>query len=396
MFDRLFAAFGPLGRIFHHHRRGDGLQVAAVNRSPVRFIVVLFSWGGKRIHATGLHFEHRFKNPIVGWLLWRRGALGRPAVHASIIGLVAVGMIGGGVVGGTSIVSGSYPGVPQSPLLQVSQEDREAQGQVLAAEIKPITIISDKPRDKIIEYKVESGDTASSIGEKFGLTTETVLWENSLSAGQLLTVGDTLRILPVSGVAHTVKGGDTIYSVAKVHQAAAQAILDFPFNDVGEDLALKVGQVLIVPNGAPTPVVPRPRPVQYIARSQVDQAPIAALGQFIWPASGEISQYFAWYHPADDISNLGGGPILAADGGQVVTAGWPDNSGYGNRVIIDHGNGFVTLYAHLSKIYVGVGQYVARGEQIGQMGSTGRSTGTHLHFEVHRNGAAVNPLSYLP
>lgn len=388
--------FFVLGSLLTKVSRRNVLDTSPVDVSLPRFFKATLRWGGKRTHQVGLHFENQFKNRLVDWLLWKRGALGRPAVHASLFGLVILGLVGGGVIGGNSIVSGSYPGVPQSPLLQVSDEDRGAAGQVLAAEINPITIISDKPRDKAIEYVVESGDTVSTIAEKFGVTTETVLWENNLREGSLLSVGNTIQILPVSGVAHTVKSGETIYSVAKAHQAEAQAILDFPFNDVGEDLALKVGQVLIVPNGAPTPSAPKPRPVQYLARDQADQKPVSGSGQFLWPASGQLSQYYSWYHPADDISNLGGGPIIAADGGKVIVAGWPDNSGYGNRVIIDHGNGFTTLYAHMSRIDVGVGDYVSRGQRIGMMGSTGRSTGTHLHFEIRKNGAVQNPLSYLP
>src|SRR5690606_11476883 len=97
-----------------------------------------------------------------------------------------------------------------------------------------------------------------------------------------------------------------------------------------------------------------------------------------------ISQGFRFYHQAIDIANKAGGAILAADAGTVTVAGWPDNYGYGNRVMIDHGNGMVTLYAHMSRIRVVVGQTVNRGDIIGDMGSTGRSTGTHLHFEVRQ------------
>ena len=96
-----------------------------------------------------------------------------------------------------------------------------------------------------------------------------------------------------------------------------------------------------------------------------------------------------------DIANRGGPAVLAADAGRVIVAGWPDGNGYGNRVMIDHGNGYKTLYAHLSKIYVVQGQSVARGAAIGQMGSTGRSTGTHLHFEIIQNGVHLNPLNFL-
>jgi murein DD-endopeptidase MepM/ murein hydrolase activator NlpD len=108
-----------------------------------------------------------------------------------------------------------------------------------------------------------------------------------------------------------------------------------------------------------------------------------------------ISQGFAWYHPGADIANRAAPPVIAADGGVVTVAGWPDNYGYGNRVMIDHGNGYQTLYAHLSNIYVSTGQRVSKGQAVGKMGSTGRSTGTHLHFEIRFKGIAVNPLAIL-
>ena len=172
-------------------------------------------------------------------------------------------------------------------------------------------------------------------------------------------------------------------------------MLDFPFNNIGEHLALAVGDMLIVPDGAP-PEKAKPAPTQYLASNQL-KVPVEDLGssQFTWPASGDLAQYFSWYHPAIDISNLGGGPIRASDSGTVVTAGFVDSSGYGNRVVIDHGNGYTTLYGHLSANYVRVGQQVAKGAVIGQMGSTGRSTGVHVHLEIRKNGAALNPLSFL-
>ena len=197
-------------------------------------------------------------------------------------------------------------------------------------------------------------------------------------------------------MAHKVKRGETIYSIAKYYSTGPQGIIDFPFNSFTNDetFELAVGQILIVPDG----VKPKQKPWApgaYIAQETPDAGVVSATGQFIWPASGTLSQLFRWYHKGIDISNKSTPPILAADAGKVVIAGWPDGIGYGNRVLIDHGNGFATLYAHLAKIYVEAGQTVNRGDQIGQMGSTGRSTGTHLHFEIRKNGAAVNPLGYL-
>jgi len=158
-----------------------------------------------------------------------------------------------------------------------------------------------------------------------------------------------------------------------------------------------VGQYLMVPEGVKAEVkLPSGSTgVTRFGNITPDAGTVSALGSFIWPASGGITQSYSFFHKAIDIANRGAGPILAADAGVVTTAGWIDSSGYGNRVVIDHGNGYVTLYAHLSVVQVVNGQRVRRGDVIGQMGSTGRSTGIHLHFEIRQGGALLNPLSFL-
>lgn len=358
----------------------------------VDFIRAFFFYLTHRLRRTGLNFE-KYKNFVVDILMVRRGANTSMFVHGSVIGLALVVLVGGGVLSSTSVVSGSYPGVAANPLVANSSTIEDLG--VISSSITPVTIISDKPRDKAIEYTVKSGDTVSSIADEFAITQETILWENNLSASSKLKAGDILRILPVPGVAYKVKSGDTIYSIAKTYQANAQAIIDFPFNDIGDDFALRTGSTLIVPDGAP-PEKAKPAPTQYLAKGQKENFDIADLGssQFGWPASGLMAQYFSWYHPGIDISNLAGGPIRAADGGTVVAAGW-DSTGYGNKVMIDHGNGYTTLYGHMSVIYVSVGQKLAKGEVVGMMGSTGRSTGTHLHFEIRTGHGNLNPLGLL-
>jgi LysM repeat protein len=348
------------------------------------FLVFLAKYLAKKIKILCLHFESA-KNLIVGRLLWKRGMLYRPFTHASILILAFSIFISTAFVKGSSLFATGEGGL-------LGQED---QNQIVASYQTPITIISEKPRDKIIEYEVLGGDTVSGIAEKFAISVETIKWANDMSDIDEIYPGDKLKILPVSGIAHSVVGGDTIYSVAKKYQAEAQAILDFPFNEIGDNLALKIGQILIVPDGAP-PQKSKPPPTQYLAKVNIPQGPISAIGKFLWPAFGQqISQYFSWYHPGIDISNLSGGPVRAADGGKVIVSGWPDAQGYGRRIIIDHGNGYTTLYAHLSSVQVSVGQYVSRGQTIGMMGSTGRSTGVHLHLEIRKNGTALNPLSLL-
>ncbi len=355
-----------------------------------QFLRAFGSYFFSRLAKLGLNFEG-VKNTVVDALMVRRGANTSAFVHLSILGLAIAVLVGGGVFSSGGVISGSFPGVGANPLVASSSQAVDAG--VITSTITPVTIISDKPRDKILDYKVQSGDTIASIAEKFQVTEATIQWANDLSVNSQLKEGQSLKILPLPGVAHTVEAGDTIYSIAKKYQANAQAILDFPFNDIGDNFALSTGQTLIIPDGTP-PEKPKQAPTQYLAKEQT--GPVANLGngQFVWPASGLMAQYFSWYHPGVDISNLAGGPIHAADSGTVVIAGW-DNTGYGNTIVVDHGNGFRTRYAHLSVLGVSTGQQVGKGQVIGQMGSTGRSTGTHLHFELRKDGAALNPLSYL-
>ncbi len=310
-----------------------------------------------------------------------------------------MGILTSGVFGGQSLISASYPGVGSADPRFVSAFEPFPNGPVVQVFQDPHTSVSQKPRSEIEEYKVETGDTLSSIASKKDISIDTIKWANDLTDTDSIKPGQTLKILPWSGVSYTVKQGDTVESVAKKYSAEQQAIVDFPFNDVPDDFKLKVGQLLIVPDGSP-PELPSPPKVkpqpQYLAQgpqSPAFQAPYGA--QFIWPAGGQITQYFAWYHPGVDIANRAAPGISASDGGVVVVSGWPDNSGYGNRVVLDHGNGYRSLYAHLSNIYVSVGQTISRGQLIGQMGSTGRSTGTHLHLEIHYKGVPINPLAIL-
>jgi murein DD-endopeptidase MepM/ murein hydrolase activator NlpD len=252
------------------------------------------------------------------------------------------------------------------------------------------TQISQKPRDKIVKYTVKSGDTLDSIAKKFDVSINTIKWANNLKS-DTITSGDILDVPPVSGIVHKVASGDTIYSIADKYNTSSQNIVNFPFNEFADldTFALIPGQILFVPDGTPPtakPALPQVRP-QYIAGQ-------AGSGSFIWPTTGYVSQYPTWYHMALDIANPGSPPVLAADSGTVSWAGCT-NWGYGCHIIVDHNNGFQTLYAHLSSINVSVGQNVAKGNQLGVMGTTGLSTGIHLHFEIRQNGVLLDPQPYL-
>ncbi len=367
-------------------------------KDDIKALLRALVWYSKRkIIYLSYQFES-YKNSVKEILMQGRGVYQKRFWHGSIIALILIGILTSGIFGGQSIISAQYPGIGGPDPRFVLAFEPFPQGPVIGGFQDPHTDISQKPRSETIEYKAETGDTISSIAQKFGISTDTIKWANNLENINSLKPGEIIRILPVSGVSHTVKSGDTLESVAKKYSGESQAILDFPFNDVPDDFELKVGQLLIIPDGQPPEVkLPKPKPQpQYLAQGPSSPAFSApGGGQFIWPTGGSITQYFAWYHPAVDIANRSAPGIAASDGGTIMVAGWPDSQGYGNRVVVDHGNGYRSLYAHLSNIYVSVGQIVSRGQLIGQMGTTGRSTGVHLHLEIHYKGVPLNPLAIL-
>lgn len=325
------------------------------------------------------YFE-RGKDFLVNALRFRRGLYIRPFLHAFLVILFILGFV-------------------LAPLLRQSlPTDKGATGgAVLGVNNDNLTTqISIKPRDSVVSYTVEAGDTVSSIAKKFDISTDTIRWQNNLKSIDDIKPGQNLEIPPVAGVVHKVKRGETIYSIAQTYKVDAQGIVNWPFNTFTNDetFALAVGQLLVVPDGVKPEEKPWEQPL-YVARKTPSAGQVAPTGIFAWPATGNLTQYFRWYHPAVDIANNASPDVLAADSGTILVAGWPDAAGYGNRVIIDHGNGYSTLYGHLARIYVGVGQTVKRGDAVGRMGSTGRSTGIHLHFEIHKNGIAQDPLGYL-
>lgn len=258
------------------------------------------------------------------------------------------------------------------------------------------TLISNLPKGEITEYRVVKGDTVSSIAVKFGVSIDTILWENNLKSVESIKPNQILRVLPVTGVKHQVRRGETIYSIAKYYSVDAQNIIDYPFNTFSNDetFALTAGQELIVPEGVrPRETITGPA---NIARTVAPIPGVVGEGNFMWPTSGTITQKYSWYHQAVDIANHSNPPVMAAATGTVVTAGW-NGGGYGNYVIIDHGNGYKTLYGHMlnNSILVKAGDKVKQGQKIGTMGSTGRSTGTHLHFEIKTGNGNIDPLRML-
>ncbi len=244
-------------------------------------------------------------------------------------------------------------------------------------------------RYKIIKFNIQPGDTLGGLAQKFQISQTTILIENKLTARSVLRPGDVLIILPVSGISHKVKKGDTIKKLATLYRVEPQKILDF--NRLTDENLL-VGEILIIPEGK-LPATPATSPTQ----SSTARPPALRVNQtgLLWPTtSRRITQYFSWRHVGIDIAAPLGTPIYATESGIVETAGW-NRGGYGYQIIINHGNNLKSRYAHNSKLFVVVGQRVEKGEVISLMGSTGRSTGPHLHFEIMVGGTRVNPFLYV-
>lgn len=334
-------------------------------------------------------------------------ALARWAGHLSILGLsVALALAGGAsrCTGPTEpqAVEGP-PEVVAGVVLPTRQTSARGGSGYLVRAAVPRTAVTEEAAvavatEEVVEappaeeeaaeartYVVQPGDTVRALSRRFGISPETILSANPSLAGNpdLLKLGQEVLILPSSGVLHRVTQGDTLVAIARLYEVDVEAIIGHQPNNLVEPYVLHLGQEVFVPGGK---------------WSRADGAPAGAAqatGRFIWPTTGRITQRSWWGHVAIDLGTATGTPIYAADGGTVVEAGW-SGVGYGQYVLIDHGNGYRTLYAHMSTILAHLGQKVAKGQKIGLVGSTGNSTGPHLHFEIYRNGVLQDPLAYLP
>jgi len=279
------------------------------------------------------------------------------------------------------------------------------------------TTLPERPRYEVTTYTVVKGDTIFGIAEKFNLKPETIMWANFYTLGDnphIISPGMELNILPVNGVYHKWSEGEGLNGVSSFYHVKPEDIINWPGNQltlesVGDFAApnIPAGTWLVVPGGyrpiesVATPRITRGNPskAKYLGAGYCANAVegITGNGTFVWPTTDrEISGYgFSGVHPAIDIGGAAGNPIFAADTGVVVYAGWSD-LGYGNIIVLDHGNGWQTYYAHLSVIYVSCGQGIVQAATIGAMGSTGNSSGPHLHFEMrHDEYGKVNPMDFL-
>lgn len=248
-------------------------------------------------------------------------------------------------------------------------------------------------QNKITDYVVLNGDTLSTIAAKFNVSTDTIRYANNITDINSISPGDKLIIPPVTGVLHTVVAGETTAGIAKRYAASEEMIIS-QNNLYGEDLV--VGMKIMVPDGeipqAPKPVV-QTRVASTGGGVQGSSQRTIASGQFIFPTVNAQGYYNGYHYWAIDVPGAYGTPIYAADSGRIVEAQYGWSGGYGNTILLDHGNGYTTRYGHMSSLAV-VGGYVTKGQVIGYMGSTGRSTGTHLHFEIIIGGVQLNPCKY--
>ena len=300
---------------------------------------------------------------------------------------------------GTQISAGGgrvySPAELQTYLAVLNQDSGLLSRRAIAQTSAPV-----ETRGDIITYTVQAGDTIETIAARFKLLPSTLVWSNQEVEDQpdQLSIGQVLYILPVDGIWYEVQSDDTLGDIADEFKVTSEDIVNYPLNNLGGGANLLAGTKIVIPNGvkaAAATAVASSSSGGYSSYSSSAAVNPAASGNFMWPTQGSLTQYFGIYHSGIDIAYAVGIPIAAADGGYVSYAGW-DNTGYGYEVLINHGNGFTTRYAHLSQYYVDAGQPVARGQVIAAMGSTGNSTGPHLHFEVIYGGVAQNPLFYLP
>ena len=241
-----------------------------------------------------------------------------------------------------------------------------------------------QPRFWLVWHTVSAGESIWSIADAYGLDLDTLRWSNPalVHNPDLIAPGQRLLILPLPGVYHTVRAGESIEDLAKAYGVEAEAITGYRLNHLRAPYRLVEGQKVVVPFGRKSTHWARPS--------------LAPDYLFAWPAAGALSQRFSSTHGAIDVAVGYDSPVYAARDGKVTRVDWDDSGYWGFWVVLDHGDGLRSYYAHLKGATVAVGQWVERGQEIGRMGSTGNSTGPHVHFEIRQNGVRIDPLTYLP
>ncbi len=272
----------------------------------------------------------------------------------------------------------------------------------LSPVLNPVTFIGLRPaHTQLITYTVRRNDTPNGIAERFNIQPQTLLGCNPRLSEEssLLQTGDLLIICPEDGVLHDVRQSDTLEGLSALYGIPVGVIVAYEPNNLAFPYRLYAGTQIFIPGAVRELFVWTPPELPSRSGGGGGGYPNLGTGTYIWPvASRNISQFFWYSHQAIDIALPEGSPVYASDTGTVSYAAW-NNSGYGYLIVVNHGNGFETYYAHLSGFNVIPGQVVSQGDLIGFTGNTGRSSGPHLHFEIRRNGIErVSPLwaGYLP
>jgi murein DD-endopeptidase MepM/ murein hydrolase activator NlpD len=399
-----------------------------------------FGEGERHTKATAHPSPRPLILRFVAWcmvVVWRTGVdwhakrpfLTRITAHLSIIALtlIAIGLSGIGLptpqaaIGTSSDVrasslkmsasTNSGPTPSPSPTLPANQF--HASDTDIVARLPLLhTNIPDRLRAEVITYAVQAGDTIFDVADRFGLSPETVVWSNRevlQDAPWLIQLGLELFILPVNGTYHVVRADDTAASIAAEYDVELAALYN-EWNDLEEEGSLYEGQMLVVPGGQGDEVTWTPPQPEYATSGSAQYSyGVCSGATFTGPgANGWFTlptgspRVSGWYfHDVRNPTHIGldyacslGDPLYAADNGVVTIAGW--NGNYGILVEVNHGNGFITRYAHFTDIIVGCGQPVYQGQLLGYCGSTGWSSGAHLHFEIRYNGIPQDPQAYLP
>ncbi len=360
---------------------------------------------------------------------WRdkRPVLIRATAHFSIVALalVAVGLSGVSIptpriaAGGspdenaasstqTSNSTGTATPSPSPTVVTEAASGDAGSADTITRRAVPHTTFPDRPRARVITHTVEQDETLWTIAAQYDLDPETIAWSNREAiqdAPWLIQPGLQLFILPVDGIYHTVREGETPRDVADKYEVDPSALYN-EWNGLEEGGILREGQLLVVPGGQGEEIAwepPQPEPTQPRYDYQYSASSAAAPSPnnwFILPTGSRLVS--GWYfHDPRNPMHIGldykcslGDPLYAADSGVVTIAGW--NGGYGILVEVSHGNGFTTRYGHFNQLTVGAGQVVHQGDLLGYCGTTGWSTGPHLHFEIRKNGVPQDPMAYQP
>lgn len=322
---------------------------------------------------------------VLGWRAGMASQVARASEPAAVTTVVA-----GDVIVDDTVAAVSVAAVDVPVLVDIA----------LAPAAVPQTFVGHKPEHSFTIYRVERGDTPNGIADKFGIQATSLLGGNPLLSEEsnLLQTGVDLVILPIDGVLHDVKPGDTLESISEKYGIPVETITGYEPNHLEFPYRLYPETQILVPGAVRDVFVWTPPSLESVRGRSTGSGVtplIVGTGTFIYPVnSRNFTQYFWYGHPGIDIALGEGTGVVASDTGTVTFAGW-NIYGYGNLIVINHGNGYETFYAHLSGISVVPGQIVYQGNIIGATGNTGNSSGPHIHFEVRINGAQDNPCWYV-